>query len=249
MSQKPNDQLLESMSALVDDQASELEVRRILKSAESDPDVLEKWRRYNLIGSLLRKEQDTGFVERAGFVSSISAMVDSEPDVYPTVTQKDENGSNGGQAINSVAVSGQRSAVWELVGKTSIAASFAAAVIVSANFYRLGSGAQEPVSLDSPSLALSNEPATGVEIVNPEVPTGFQLPTLEARTVSQSNSPASYFDDSRRLVVLPQADDLTDGATQEMLNQMLIYHAERASVNGGLGMMPFARVSKMHQSR
>lgn len=243
MSHKPNDHLLESLSALVDDEASELEVRRILKTVDDNPEVLECWRRFNLIGSLIRKESDIEFSSQLSFAASIANMVDAEPERYE-LPQRASGAGVVSTGVAAVPRSGREA--WGLLGKTSIAASFAAALVFSFNL--LGDRTSQPQLNGAPSAAIASTPVVA-PMVAPEVPRGFQLPTLEARTVSQSNAPTNYFDDSRRLTVMPQADDLTDVATQDMLNQMLIFHAERASVNGSLGMMPFARVSKMQDSR
>lgn len=45
----------ESLSALLDNEADELELRRILKSCEQDPELLTTWERYNLVQSLLHE--------------------------------------------------------------------------------------------------------------------------------------------------------------------------------------------------
>ena len=45
----------ESLSALLDNEADDLELRRILKSCEVNPELLETWQRYNLAQSLLHE--------------------------------------------------------------------------------------------------------------------------------------------------------------------------------------------------
>jgi negative regulator of sigma E activity len=45
----------ESLSALLDNEADDLELRRILKSCELDAELLETWQRYNLAQSLLHE--------------------------------------------------------------------------------------------------------------------------------------------------------------------------------------------------
>ncbi len=45
----------ESLSALMDNEADDLELRRLLKSCEQDPSLLETWERYNLVQSLLHE--------------------------------------------------------------------------------------------------------------------------------------------------------------------------------------------------
>ena len=46
----------ESLSALLDNEADDLELRRVLKSYESDPEIRETWERYSLAQALLHGE-------------------------------------------------------------------------------------------------------------------------------------------------------------------------------------------------
>lgn len=46
----------ESLSALMDNEGDELDLRRVLKSLEDSPDAAESWRRYHLMRSLIRRE-------------------------------------------------------------------------------------------------------------------------------------------------------------------------------------------------
>ncbi|WP_444999305.1 sigma-E factor negative regulatory protein [Halomonas mongoliensis] len=48
----------ESLSALMDNEGDELELRRLLKTLDSAPDAAEAWRRYHLMRSLMRREPD-----------------------------------------------------------------------------------------------------------------------------------------------------------------------------------------------
>ena len=54
--QNPSQTLAESISALMDNQASELELQRILKASEQDPAVKATWARYQIVGAALRGE-------------------------------------------------------------------------------------------------------------------------------------------------------------------------------------------------
>lgn len=45
----------ESLSALLDNEADSLELRRVLKACEKDPSLLETWERYNLVQSVLHE--------------------------------------------------------------------------------------------------------------------------------------------------------------------------------------------------
>lgn len=46
----------ESLSALMDGEADELEVRRILNQLDKDDELRENWKNYHLMGSLMREE-------------------------------------------------------------------------------------------------------------------------------------------------------------------------------------------------
>jgi sigma-E factor negative regulatory protein RseA len=54
--QKNQDVILESVSALMDGEASELDLRRVLKAAGQDPAVADSWQRYHLVRASLQQE-------------------------------------------------------------------------------------------------------------------------------------------------------------------------------------------------
>lgn len=55
MSQNDSDNISETISALLDSEADDLELRRFLKSCEQDPILLETWERYCLVQSALHE--------------------------------------------------------------------------------------------------------------------------------------------------------------------------------------------------
>jgi len=65
----------ESLSALLDGEATELELRRVLRSSESDPEVLQTWGRYNRAQAALRGE---GALASSGFAARVAAQLDDE---------------------------------------------------------------------------------------------------------------------------------------------------------------------------
>ena len=48
--------LQESLSALMDNEADELEVRRVLQAAEQDPALRSTWSRYQVARAVMHKE-------------------------------------------------------------------------------------------------------------------------------------------------------------------------------------------------
>lgn len=230
MTPTSSDHLFESLSALVDNEANELEVRRLLKNVESNPELLERWRRYHLIGSALRKERSVQISGPNRLAASVASYIDSAP-----------------ADVQAAAPGNRLSAGWrELVGKSAVAASFAATLVLGFNL--LG-GTNSDTAIESshlasaPSTASANTPVAATL----HTPVGFELPLPEARTVSTASSGAAM---PSALPFAQQSlspmDDITDPATQQFLNQLLIQHAERASTQGSLGIMPFARVSRMN---
>jgi sigma-E factor negative regulatory protein RseA len=52
-----SEKLRESLSAIVDDEADEFELRRVLDELEKNPELKTSWDRYHLIGSVMRQER------------------------------------------------------------------------------------------------------------------------------------------------------------------------------------------------
>ncbi|MFC6979067.1 sigma-E factor negative regulatory protein [Microbulbifer taiwanensis] len=70
------DRLNESLSALMDGEASELELQRLLKASAGSAEVGERWSRYQLAASVLRREQVAPV--DSGLAASISAAIERE---------------------------------------------------------------------------------------------------------------------------------------------------------------------------
>lgn len=237
MTSNSSDQLFESLSALVDNEANELEVRRLLKNIEGNPELLERWRRYHLIGSALRREHSMQISGPDNLAQSVAIYINSVVADPTSVAERSADKAADGQQIYG----------WrELLGKSAIAASFAATLVLGFNFWGSQVGQKD---LEGPTLAAVNEASLPAEpsvaANNFHTPVGFELPRPEARTVSTASSGIVMPMISPPSQTLGHLDDITDYATQQMLNQLLIEHAERASAHGSLGIMPFARVSRM----
>ena len=70
-----NERMNESLSALVDGEADELEVRRLLNQVETDDDLRATWNRYQIIGSVMRGEA----VSSVDLLKGINQALDGEP--------------------------------------------------------------------------------------------------------------------------------------------------------------------------
>ena len=67
MADTTRESLNEAMSAAIDGEAEELELRRVLNAVERDPELMAKWQRMHLIGGVMRRETTRlGVVGRHG---------------------------------------------------------------------------------------------------------------------------------------------------------------------------------------
>ena len=65
----------ESLSALLDDEADELALPRLLKLYEENPEIIEKWRRFSLVQSIIRDEI---VPIKQGFMEGVREGIDKE---------------------------------------------------------------------------------------------------------------------------------------------------------------------------
>lgn len=99
--------LHESLSAVMDNEAEELELRRILAASE-DAEVRATWSRYQLARAAMHKELLEPRLDIAG---AVFAALDNEPLLAP------------------------RRSAWQALGRVAVAASVTLAVLVGVRFY------------------------------------------------------------------------------------------------------------------
>ncbi len=117
------EQLRESLSAVMDGEADEFEIRRVLNEAADDPELRGVWERYHLVRSVMRGE---GRSLRVG-EAALSARFWSEVDAADAALV---DGSDG-LIDESPRPSRSRMAAWgQRVAGVAVAAGVAAAVIV-----------------------------------------------------------------------------------------------------------------------
>ncbi|MDP5071360.1 MAG: sigma-E factor negative regulatory protein [Congregibacter sp.] len=104
----------ETLSALADDDAQELELRRVLRAMEDGPQLRKRWYRLQVARSVLHGEP---IIPAPDFVLSVRAAIDAEP------------------AMNSSAGNWRRA-----LGSFAVAASVAAVVVVGGQQLALSSG-------------------------------------------------------------------------------------------------------------
>lgn len=114
MSQIDPENMRETISALLDNEADDLELRRFLKSCEQDPALLEAWERYSLAQSVLHEAAQP---VNASLSQRIAAQIEQEEPLSSTTEAK--------------TVAPAQSAFREGFTKMAIAASVAAVFLVA----------------------------------------------------------------------------------------------------------------------
>jgi sigma-E factor negative regulatory protein RseA len=142
------EQLKESLSAVMDGEADEFEIRRVLNEAAADPELRGVWERYHLVRSVMRGE---GRLQRMG-ADALSARVWTQIDAGDEVAadESDELTNESARAPRS------RWAAWgQRIAGVAVAAGVAAAVIVG---FKVDDGAAVP----APKIAVTEQgpPAT-----------------------------------------------------------------------------------------
>lgn len=206
-------QIKESLSALMDGQADELEVRRVLKSVSEDDELRDTWRRHQMAAAAMRRELPMQVVD---YSSAIRNAIEHEP--------KLSSETGVGRLLKPL-------------GRFAVAASVAAIAVIGVQQYGqavnktvpLASVDEVQVDLGAPQLRTAAEfgipPVTARTVSasnNPEQ--GYTAP----RSVVQVST------------VVP--DQITREQVQAYLNELMLQHTEHAAMNTNQGMLPFARM-------
>lgn len=142
--------LQESLSALMDNEADELEVRRVLQAAEQDPALRSTWSRYQVARAVMHKEPWQGAVDLS---AGIAAALRDEPELQMAPAPAD---------VKPV------STIWRNLGRVAVAASVTLAVLVGVRMVNQGDAPTQP-------MTAANSPAPSMLQANPAARTGAVL--------------------------------------------------------------------------
>ena len=223
----------ESLSALVDAEHSELDLRRVLQAADSD-EVLRKWGSYHKMRSVLRKEDL--FCAQSSILEGVRAAIDSDVEFDKVVDKPSRLSSD-----------------WlRFVGQTAVAASIAVGVLFGLNRIQLEQAAPSSVAQVADRPAVEDARTESRTRVEPDVPSGFELPPLNARTVSSvpgtrysSTLTNPLVDHSQSRV--GRSEVTVAPEIQEELNRLLMKHAESSAANGSFGVLPLLHVDSISE--
>ncbi len=209
MNEQTGSKIRETLSALMDDEASELELHRAMREVGEDDSLNETWSRYHLAASAMRKELPLDFVDSSAELrAAINMALVSEP--VP-----------------------QRAPQWpQTLGRVAIAASVAVLAIFGAQQYQtFEPTAAIPLIAQAENQGQLQPGAVEVEPAGPQfqLPSGFKVPKTSARTASTGTySSRQNYSRPTQLEVQSRADKLkTDRQINTFMQRLMSQQAER----------------------
>lgn len=114
---------LESLSALMDNEADDLELRRILKSCEDRPELMATWERYHLVQSVLHRSARP---VSAALSERIAAQIATET---THATPRPAPVSSWQQVVGKMAIAASVALVFIFAVQTTVSPDLAPAVV------------------------------------------------------------------------------------------------------------------------
>ncbi|TDB01840.1 sigma-E factor negative regulatory protein [Halomonas marinisediminis] len=227
----------ESLSALMDNEGDELELRRVLKSLSDEPDAADAWRRYHLMRSLMRQESDVDV--SVDLSAGILARLESEPAPVLDVGLHDDR-ARPAAARRSLP----------LARSAGIAAAVSLMVITGVQFYNGGglpSGGAPSAELagGTPEGAPQASPA-GLAATAVQRPSLADLPLFQLPQggVSGLMTVGAGMQSTPMFLAPSQRQSLmADEEQARLLQSYLDRHAEGTAYRSGDAWMPLLRAS------
>jgi sigma-E factor negative regulatory protein RseA len=224
--------LNESLSALMDNEVSELELQRLLK-ASGNGELQAVWGRYQLARSAL--QGDMCLLADSQFSASVSAAI-ANIDVAAeakTLTSKTATVVN----------------LWQSLGKMAVAASVAGLVVLGVQQYEGEPSVQADIAINTPLEVAPTAVNSPANITN--LPSGIHAPALNARTVALQSGYERSPQEARRVMFVPRqnATPVYNEEVSSYVNQLIEAHSAHASQNTPQGMLPYSRVILIDENR
>jgi len=232
----------DELSALMDGEATELEMHRVLRSIEEDPTQAAKWQRYHLASAILKKEIRPGSGEqmlKLDLASRISAAIAEEPVLSQS---SDPEPATRVPATKSPAW-------WKPMANVAIAASVATAVVIGWQQTQPGVTTPTlPLTAHAPQNApvmaatpVASNAMTTPNVMNAQNAMSAQnvMPVQFGNTVPASPS----YGVMPRSVAVPVEYLRPQKLDEQRFNHYLISHSGNAAfATQGGGQLPYVRV-------
>ncbi|MDF1830750.1 MAG: RseA family anti-sigma factor [Porticoccaceae bacterium] len=209
MNEQIGSKMCETLSALMDDEASELELHRAMREAGENEAFNATWSRYHLAASAMRKELPSDFVDStAELRASISMALINEP-------------------------APQRAPRWpQSLGRVAIAASVAVMAILGTQHFQVFEPSTSlPLVAQGETHGQFQLKVGEVEPKGPQfqLPSGFEVPQATARTVSTgSYNSGSVYSRPSHVEIQPRTKQFEmDRQIQTYMQGLISQRAER----------------------
>ncbi|PHS76340.1 MAG: hypothetical protein COB19_00600 [Porticoccus sp.] len=208
----------ESLSALMDGQAGELEVRRVLKSISDNDQSRDTWRRYQMAAAAMRRDLPEQVVD---YSASISAALENEKALQ----------------VNTLSAR-----MLKPLGRFAIAASVATVAIIGFQQHNMPA-THQPAVASAKAVDSKFSPAQ----LRTSADFGIPSVTARTVSVN-NNAESYRASQAQPVIVVDQATEpeVTREQVQAYLNSLMIEHTGHAAMNTNQGMLPFARMPTTH---
>ena len=209
--------LRQSLSALVDQEATEFETRKILDAAKTRGELKEYWGSCQAISSTMRGEAILG----KNLLDRINAELDGIAEAKAIADYRSETTQPHVTVLPAREVLPSRFS--QIAGQIAVAASIAFAVVI---------GVKIVAPVDTQSSVAATEP---LEIIK------FQMP-VQKEIVSVDGVSSSADAIARRPVARILTEHDMKKLVSKRLSPYLIRHAENTAVVSGTSVLPLARI-------
>ncbi|SFU94765.1 sigma-E factor negative regulatory protein [Halomonas korlensis] len=241
----------ESLSALMDNEGDELELRRVLKSLDDSPDAAETWRRYHLMRSMMRREPgvDVATDLSAGIMTRLDSEQPPERVDHPLERRTIPFGRSAGiaAAVSLIVIGGAQ--FYNGAGSNSSEPSFAAEG-ESTQAAPVSLGAGEGASVNNPTrpslvdLPLFQSPAGSSNGGQGLMTVGVgQGPGTTGGTNNGAFFGNAGLDNPLFMAPSPRQSQRADEEQARLLQSYLDRHAEGSAYRSGDTWMPLLRAS------
>ncbi len=158
MSQIDSENISETISALLDNEADNLELRRFLKSCEQDPTLLETWERYSLVQSALHESAKP---VNASLSQRIAEQIELQAPLSATLAPVQSSWKDG---FTKMAIAASVAAVFLVAVQLNLD-SGAGSSAIPAIADQSAKNIESPATLSRPATALLAEAGVEVPVV------------------------------------------------------------------------------------
>ena len=211
------DTLRQSLSALVDQEATEFEARKILDATKSRGDLKEYWAACQAVSSTMRGEAVLG----TSILDRVNAELDGVTEANPIADGRDDDVAPHVTFLPTKDPLPNRFVA--LTGQLAVAASIAFAVVI---------GVKVVTPVETQPTVASSEP---LEIIK------FHMP-VQKETVSVDGMTNAQEVIKRRPVARILTEQDMKQLVSNRLSSYLVRHAENTAVIGGTSVLPLARI-------